>query len=181
MLSIKDAEEKKMVIAYHRLCSKKEVINLLCNSQVYADWLLRWKADFVVNGKCLKLWHQKFVESVLKYKKGIDIPEYYKEYNIFINGITNWINDNYNTKLGRKKNKRRFVDILIEHRKDCLIKLTQQLSNCTHLSDCELVYILPDKTDKMFTELVIYSLLHNGNIIFKGSYDEMMEYIVKME
>ena len=182
MIKINDAEEKKMIIAYQKLCSNKTVKNhLLCNSSVYSEWLVRWRDDFVVDGKCLKMWHQKFVVSANKHRQGIEPPYYYHEYNAFINDVTNWMNNNYETRQGRKNNKRRYAEMLISHRKSCADKVVAKLKECTNLSDCKLVYVLPSKTNKTFTELVSYSLMHNGKVIYKGSCDEMVEYMTKTD
>lgn len=180
-MKIRDADEKKMIIAYQKLCSNKTAKNLLCNSSVYSAWIMRWRNDFVVNGKCLKMWHQKFVVSANKDRQGIEPPEYYKEYNKFINDVTAWMNSNYEIKQGRKNNKKKYAEMLIEHRKICADKVAAQLKECTNLSDCKLVYTLPEKTDKTFTELVSYALIHNGESIFKGSCDEMIEYMGKTD
>lgn len=177
MIKIDDAEEKKMIIAYQKLCSNKSTKNLLCNSSIYSAWLMRWRNDFVVNGKCLKMYQQSLVVSANKHRKGIEPPRYYHEYNAFINNMTTWMNDNYEIKQGRKNNKRKYADILIEHRKICADKVVKKLKECKNLSDCKLIYILPDKTDKRFTELVTYSLIHNEKEIFKGSYDEVIKYM----
>lgn len=180
MINIKDSEEKKMIVAYIKTCSNKAVRNLLCNSNVHETWRMRWRDDFVVNGKCLKLWQQKFVMSANKHRQGIEPPEYYNEYNEFINNVTNWMNDNYDKKIGRKGNRRKFGEILIDHRKTCAHKLVQLLSSNNHLSGCKLVYMLPARDGSGFTELVMYSIIHNGEPIFKGSYDETAEYIVSI-
>lgn len=179
MIKISDADEKKMIIAYKKLWSNKATRNLLCKSSIYSAWILRWRNDFVVNGKCLKMWRQQFVVSANKHRKGIEPPEYYKEYNEFINSVTGWMNDNYEIKQGRKNNKKKYAEMLIEHRKICADKVMAQLEKCTNLSDCKLSYHLPEKTDMTFTELVSYSLTHNGNVVFKGSCDEIIEYMVK--
>lgn len=181
LIKINDADEKKMIIAYQKLCSNKTAKNLLCNSSVYSTWIMRWRNDFVVNGKCLKIWHQELAVSANKHRKGIEPPEYYKEYNKFINDITDWMNNNYEIKQGRRNNKRKYAEMLIEHRKICADKVVTTLKECTNLSDCKLVYILPNKTDKIFTELVNYSLIYNGVVIFKGSCDEIVEYMIKTD
>lgn len=178
MINIKDSEEKKMIIAYHKACSNKAIRNLLCNSNVHAEWLMRWRDDFVVNGKCLKLWNQKFVESANKHRKGIEPPAYYNEYNEFINNVTGWMNDTYDKKNSRKCNKRKFAGILIEYRKNCAHELMQLLRCNENFSDCKVVYRIPYSNGKNFTELVKYSIIHDGTPIFKGSYDETAEYIV---
>lgn len=177
MIQIKDSDEKKMIIAYQKSCSHKTQRNLLCNSSVYSEWLLRWRDDFVVGGRCLKMWHQKFVVSANKHKQGIEPPEFYKEYNEFMNAVTDWINCNREMKQGMKNNKRKFGEILMEHRKNCADTVMFKLRECKNLSSCELTYVLPNKTDKKFTELVKYSLIYEGKEIFKGSFDETVGYI----
>lgn len=181
MLNIKDADEKKLIINYYKLGSNKNTQNILCNSSIYTTWLQRWRDDFVVDGKCLKMFRQKFVVSATKDKRGIEAPEYYQEYNKFIRSVSNWMNANYDKKIGRKNNRKKIGDILVEHRKDCAEKLLNTLNDSKNLSDCELVYMLPDKADKLFMSLVKYSIVHNGLAIFSGSYDEVKEYISKMD
>ena len=181
MLNIKDADEKKLIINYYKLGTIKDNQNILHNSSVYAAWLKKWRDDFAVDGKCLKMYKQKFVVSVAKHKKGIEAPEYYQEYNKFICSVTDWMNANYDKKIGRKNNKKKISDILVEHRKDCANKLLNILNDSKNLSDCELVYTLPDKTDKVFLLLVKYSIMRNGLTIFSGSCDEVKEYISKID
>ena len=178
MINIKDAEEKKMIVGYIKTCSNKAVRNLLCNNNVHATWLMRWRDDFVVNGKCLKMWHQKFVVSASKHRQGIEPPDYYNEYNEFINNATNWMNITYDKNMGRKGNRRKFAEILMEHRKNCAYRLIQLLRSNDSFSDCKLVYRLPNSNGKGFMELMKYSIIHDGAPIFKGSYDETTEYIV---
>ena len=178
MINIKDADEKKMIVGYIKTCSNNAVRNPLCNSNVYTTWLMRWRDDFAVNGKCLKMWHQKFVESANKHRKGIEPPEYYNEYNEFINSVTGWMNDNYNKKISKKSNKRKFAGILIEYRKNCAHELVQLLSSHDNFTNCRLAYKLPVRDGKGFTELIKYSIIHDGTPIFSGSYDETAEYIV---
>ena len=123
------------------------------------------------------MWHQKFVVSANKHRQGIELPLYHHEYNAFINQATSWINDNYETKQGRKNNKRKYADMLIEHQKICAEKIVARLEECKSSSHYKLIYSLRDKTDKRFTELMRYTLVHNGKEIFKGSYDDVMEYM----
>lgn len=124
------------------------------------------------------MWHQKFVESANKHRKGIEPPEYYNEYNEFINSVTGWMNDNYNKKISKKSNKRKFAGILIEYRKNCAHELVQLLSSHDNFTNCRLAYKLPVRDGKGFTELIKYSIIHDGTPIFSGSYDETAEYIV---
>lgn len=181
MVRIKDLEEKKRIIAFYKCLYNKHPENKFYNSKIYDVWLRMWRNDFVVDGKCLKMWHQKFVVSANKDRQGIAPPEYYKEYNKFINNVTDWMNSNYEIKQGRKNNKKKYAEMLIEHRKICADKVAAQLKECINLSDCKLVYTLPEKTDKTFTELVSYALIHNGESIFKGSCDEIIEYMGKTD
>lgn len=181
LIKINDTDEKKMIIAYQKLCSKKTAKNLLCNSSVYGEWIMRWRNDFIVDGKCLKMWHQKLVVSANKHKQGIEPPEYYKEYNKLINDVTDWMNSNYEINQGRRNNKRKYAEMLIEYRKICADKVKAKLKECANLSDCKLVYVLPSKIDKTFTELISYSLQYNGEVVYKGSCDEVIEYMAKTD
>lgn len=186
MLSIKDVDEKKLIINYYKLGTKrnrtkKNTQKIICNSNVYAEWIQRWRDDFAIDGKCLKMFGQKFVVSAAKYKKGIKAPEYYKEYNNFICSITNFMIANYDKNIGIKRNRKKIGDILVEYRKDCADRLLNILNDSKNLSNCELVYTLPDKADKLFMSLVKYSIVHNGLVIFSGSYDEVKEYISKID
>lgn len=177
VIKIYDADEKKMIIAYQKLCSNRAVQNLLCNSSIYSAWFLRWRDDFVIDRKCLKMYHQKFVVSANKHRKGIEAPEYYKEYNMFINTVTDWMKRNYEAKQSRKNNRRKFAEMLMEYRKNCAETAMSKLKECLNLSGCELIYALPNVTDKKFMELVKYSLVYNKKEIFKGSFDEVIRYM----
>ena len=61
LINIKNLEEKKRIIVFYKCLYNKYPENMLCNSRIYDVWLRMWKNDFVVDGKCLKMWHQKFV------------------------------------------------------------------------------------------------------------------------
>lgn len=54
----------------------------------------------------------------------------------------------------------------------------QLLRSNENFSDCKVVYRLPYSNGKNSTELVKYSIIHDGTPIFFGSYDETAEYIV---
>ncbi|MFW5651084.1 MAG: hypothetical protein ACOCNC_06780 [Acetivibrio ethanolgignens] len=99
MKQINDIEEKKRIIAFYKCIYNKHPQNILCNSRIYDVWLRLWRKDFEVDGKCLKMWHQKFVESVAKHRYKEEPPAYYVEYNELINSVTDWVNEHYNIKL----------------------------------------------------------------------------------
>lgn len=181
MVKIKDADEKKMIIAYYKMCSNKAARNLLCNNSIHATWIMRWRDDFVVNGKCLKMWHQKFVVSANKSRQGIEPPEYYNEYNEFINDVASWINENFDLNAGRKNNRRKFAEFLVVHREKCANELIEILNRSGSLSDCRLIYKLPDRNSKGFTELMKYSIAHNGTNVFTGSCDETRAFIANTD
>ena len=64
MINIKNLEEKKRIIVLYKCLHNKYPQDILYNSRIYEVWLRMWKRDFIVNGKRLKMWHQKFVETV---------------------------------------------------------------------------------------------------------------------
>lgn len=182
MIKIKDIDEKKMIIDYYKLGSNRNTKNILNNSSVYSTWLERWRDDFTVNGKCLQMFRQRFVVSANKDRKKIEPPEYYNDYNSFINSVTHWMNANYDKKIGRKNNRKKIGDILMGYREECALNLIELIKNSKHFSDCELKYHLYDKSrDKVFMQLVKYTIIHNDSVIYKGTYDEVKEFINNMD
>ncbi len=79
MIDIRNLEEKKRIIVLYKCLFNRYPESMLCNSRIYDVWIRKWKDDFVVDGKCLKMWHQKFVESVAKHKHHVEPPAYYAE------------------------------------------------------------------------------------------------------
>lgn len=129
-----------------------------------------WKDDFVVDGKCLKMWHQKFVESVAKHKHHAEPPAYYAEYNDLINSVTDLANANYNIKASQKENQQHCREILKEYRINCEKELNS-------LIDLSLIHSNPND----FMKLAKYVLNQNDTVLFKGNFDEMKEFILEME
>ena len=111
-VDIKDANEKKIIIAYLKCIGKnKGKYYGFCNNIIYHKWVSIWPEDWKkdVNGRVFKIYDNKFILSKDKYKKGINPPDYYDEYTEYLSEITKWINENYDAKILRmKRNSKRY-------------------------------------------------------------------------
>lgn len=185
MISIKDFDEKKMIIGYLKCVSKKEnVCYPFNNNWVYHRWLSLWADDFRVDidGKCLIIYDNKFILSKGKHKKGIKPPKYYDEYTELLSTATQWINDNYNKDKDGGYNAESFAELIIEHRKKCGNELRQNLKELG--LDAE-GYIIRGDSFKAPTRLCIYHLNRkdtDGKIstIKYGTYTEIKAYISEL-
>lgn len=167
---IKNAEEKKYIIGFVKLQNHKLHGNQIHNTQIYAEWLERWRDDFVVDGKCLQMRRQKFLVSVKKYKAGEPLPEVYVEYNEFINSIRDWFNLRYNNKTGMKKNRRYFEVLLTEHRLRCMDELNKIMKDQN--IEGQITY----KNKKKQTDLALYEFVSEKRQ-FTATFDDMKEYL----
>lgn len=171
---ITNIEEKKRIIAFYKCLYNQYPENMLCNSRIYDVWLRKWKNDFVIEGKCLKMWHQKFVESVGKHRKHIEAPAYYAEYNKMINDVTDFVNEHYNPKRSRADNHLHCKELLRDYRISCLDELNKMLSN-----NVQNEMSISIKNPNDFMGLSKYVLEQNGEIIYSAFYDEMKKYIIE--
>lgn len=172
MINIKDLEEKKRIITLYKCRFNSHPQNHICNSHVYDIWLRRWRDDFVVNGKCLKLWHQKFVVSAKQHRKRIPAPDYYAEYNMLINSVTAFVNEIYNLKKLKSKNVAYSQKILEEYRKKCKAILQEELKHSSK-TECKLIHTNPRK----LMTLAEYEIRDESGVLFSGSFDEATEFI----
>lgn len=176
MIDIKNLEEKKRIIVFYKCLFNQYPENMLCNSRIYDVWLRMWKDDFVVDGKCLKMWHQKFVESVAKHKHHAEPPAYYAEYNDLINSVTDFANANYNIKESQKENQQHCKEILKEYRINCEKELNSLIEKINR-EDLSLIH----SNQNDFMKLAKYILKQNDTVLFKGNFDKMKEFILEME
>lgn len=174
LINIKNLEEKKRIIVFYKCLYNKYPENMLCNSRIYDVWLRMWKNDFVVDGKCLKMWHQKFVESVAKHRHHEEPPAYYAEYNELINSVTDFANENYNIKARQEENHQHCKEMLKEYRANCEneLKSLVEKSNQKELS-------VMRSDSKNFMELAKYVLKQNDAALFNGNFEEMKEFIMQ--
>lgn len=167
MITIKNFEEKKLVVLFCKCTHNKHPKNNFVNSTIYNEWLNHWKNDFEVDGKCLKMWHQKLIESVSKYKSNTQ-AQYYNEYNQIINSITDYANQIYDIKIDLRKNRQKCIRLLKEYRKNCLEELSSLIDN-----EISIKQINPH--DMM--HLTKYVVKKEKVILFKGYYEEVKDFI----
>lgn len=83
MLNIRNAEEKKIIVAYYMTRNKRN----LGIENVWRIWCTWWKDDFSVDGKLLRMYDHIFVLSKTKAREkariGENIQEF-KEYDDFL-------------------------------------------------------------------------------------------------
>lgn len=174
MIDIRNLEEKKRIIVLHKCLFNRYPESMLCNSRIYDVWIRKWKDDFVVDGKCLKMWHQKFIESVAKHKHHVEPPAYYAEYNALINSVTDFANSNYNIKASKNENYQHCKEILNEYR----INYEKELNSLIGKINRENLSVAhTNPNDKLAT----YVLKQNDTALFKDNFDEMKEFILEME
>lgn len=171
MINIKNLEEKKRIIAFNKASFNRHPQNMLCNSRIYDVWLRTWRDDFVVDGKCLKMWHQKFVESVGKHRRKEAILDCYAEYNDLINSVTAWVNEHYNIKLSQAENKKHCMEILRKYRQECEKELKELLK------DKNLEYELVHTNVNDMLKLAKYKLTATDKVIHIAYFDEMKDFI----
>lgn len=177
MKKIKDLEEKKMIMGYIKVNTKKTNRPII-NNLVFHTWICMWPDDFRVNGKCPKIYNNQIIQSKRKYKKGIEIPEIYKLYTERITMITNWINDNCDQKKGRRRKSNHFKNMILEYRKSCYGELLQKLRDSSLESQG---YTLGCSSSDL-TKLRKYYLCLKGEggvrkSIMSGSYEEVRDYL----
>ena len=169
MFRIKDFEEKKCIIAYYKCNSNRNFNNIFVNSQIYAVWLEWWKDDFMLHDKCIQMYKQKLVISGAKWKQGIR-PQEYEERTAVLSSVINWINTNYDKKLSRKGNRKKFHGMLIELRSGHLKDLTDKVSGS--------LYQIEEITDKNELKLRQYCLFDDKKSVVTGTYEEIIEYLI---
>lgn len=172
MIKIRNLEEKKRIIVYKKCLYNRHPENMLCNSRIYDVWLRMWRDDFVVNGKCLKMWHQKFVESVAKHRHKQQAPDYYAEYNDLINSVTDWVNEHYNIKWSMSRNKEHCLKILNQYRQECEIGLKELLL------EKNLDYKVVNNNPNSMLRLAKYKLLNGEELMHIADFEEMKEFII---
>lgn len=172
MINIKNLEEKKRIVVYHKCLYNRHPQSMLCNSRIYDVWLRNWRDDFVVDGKCLKMWHQKFVESVGKHRRKEAMPDYYEEYNALINSVTDWVNEHYNIKLSQAENKKHCLEILRQYRRECEKELKELLVKKN------LVYEVINISTNNMLKLAKYRLMDADRVIHIANFEEMKEFII---
>ena len=144
MVRINDIEEKKLIIAYSKACSKKQD-EILDNRSVYATWRSLWIDDFRYRGVCLRMRKNKFCTTKNSKKKCVCPSYVLKECNTFISSITEWLNDVYNQNGSKKENKEYFEKMIFAYRKSAFAELEQLLKD----SGLEAAgYYLTDYTNK---------------------------------
>ena len=173
MIEIDNLEEKKRIAVFYKSLYNKHPTNQLCNSRMYDVWLKFWRKDFEVDGKCLKMWHQKFVESVAKHRNHVEPPAYYAEYNELINSITEFANEHFNFKASQEENHLHCKELLKEYRKNCLNELNTLLDKCNK-SDLSVIQVNPNN----FMKLAKYGIRQNDSVIFCSEFDDMKEFII---
>lgn len=179
MVRINDIEEKKLIIAYSKACSKKQD-EILDNRSVYATWRSLWSDDFRYRGVCLRMRKNKFCTTKNSKKKCVCPSYVLKECNTFISSITEWLNDVYNQIGSKKENKEYFEKMIFAYRKSAFAELEQLLKD----SGLEAAgYYLTDYTNKRnpirITNFQLdYRISDDKKKFIKaGSYEPLKNYI----
>lgn len=177
MALIKDFEEKKLIIGYCKVSSRKNN-RPFSNESVYGTWATLWKDDFKVNGRYLQMNNNEFSMPKGKRKSGGTISAINKKYTDCITLTTTWINDNYDPTKGKKNNAKYFENMIYDYRNSCYEKLMQKLKE-SGLDEAG--YFLTSFT-KYPTKTMKYRLdcrLSDGTkkFIVSGTYEKMMDYL----
>lgn len=179
MVNIKDIKEKKTIIAYF-LCRQNNGIEL---EDIFRLWTQQWSDDFVTNnGTKLSMRDHKIIISNLKLNQGISLPKCCEEYDIFLYEIYKWINDNYNSNVGRKTNADMFKEMIFAHRERCRQNFYKTF-NSSNLK--EKGYKVSNQIyTKYPSRLSKYSIFYTDKYgvkecVFSGSYENAMNFITK--
>lgn len=181
MMRIRDLEEKRCIMAFHKCSSNRSRGKVFCNSSIYNDWWRWWGRDFPRNnnGKPMQIYRNQFVLSAKKHRKG-KTPKRYEEYTEVLSSITEWINKNYKQKQTRAENRERFYNMLIELRKENYNSLVHILKD-SGLADKG--YSIQDASSDNIYDLRNYCLIHIGDTITvkNGSYEIILEHLEELQ
>lgn len=175
MIPINDSDEKKMILACYFLKTNKGIKNLFTNGHIYAYWTKFWHQDFRIDGKKLRIFRNKFVVSANKDRAGVEPPAYYYEYNAFINSISQWMYENYEKKLGRTNNRKKYEKILTDYRTEKGLELSELIKD--H-SDYQIEFETRDSSQNIFYREQWYHIKCGEEIVFSGTYTESKEWIL---
>lgn len=174
---ITDIEEKTLQVAYF-LSRRKGGVSKFSLKNIHRQWCQWWGDDFCVDGRRLKIFHNKIVLSSSAVKRGEEQPEYCKYYTEVLLNAQEKIIKAYHPKMTGRENsnlfRKRLIDCRRNHGKALRKKLKKNgLSNRYYIKHnsytryvCKLGrYILHDNTQSKDRYCCI------------GTYDEMCKYI----
>ena len=176
MIQIKDLEEKRLIIAEFKCRSKKNAKYTFGWKSIYFNWGLWWVND------CPRDKHNRPINSgILEHppKKGINatILEKNAEFLEFLQSVSLWINENYNKKITRSENQKRFEKMLADVRADNLDTLLQALKDNGLSEDGYLITEVSCDDCKLAT----YALFNKNTLNIKiGTYETILDRIINI-
>lgn len=179
MLQIRNAEEKKRIIAYHMARNNQN----LGIEKVWRIWNTWWDNDFVADGRKLKMYNHTFVLSKNKAKermrKGETIQEF-KAYDDFLVEVCKWVKDNYDETKGRNANADALKNNLLKYRMECNrnIRVAFNKSGLKQ-QGYRLQRQISKKHPLLLSKYIILIQTEDGGTqcIKQGGYDEITEYL----
>lgn len=179
MLNIRNAEEKKMIVAYYMVGVLNKNLGI---ENVWRIWCKFWKTDFVVDGKLLRMYNHYLVSSKTKARAKLRLGENiqeFKEYDDFLIEVYEWIKKNYDETKDRNANAHFYKKKLLAYRAECNRNI-REIFNKSGLK--EKGYKIKNHPSKKISFLAKYIILANEDGVTRhvkqGNYEEVIDYIL---
>lgn len=174
---IRDFEDKKLTLCY--FMSRQHDPNKFSLNQIYFVWANRqWKQDFKFDGKAFKLKDSKLLPPKSKKLSEEELNKMADEYTKILKEVQTYFQNNYDTKISRKRNSEKFRDMKFDY----CYKKHKELQKLFLVSgiDLEDRYAVYNKTSKHHPNHIgryeIFDKQRRKTMIL-GSFEDVRDYI----